>query len=107
MLTALIFQVGPAETHPTGSADVRRLPLIKSLGCLRLRRQQFPTNHKAMTSADSARMRQLRSDDATWLCPTALDRARLLENSRRVSRARSITSAAIGLCLIYAAPAFG
>jgi diguanylate cyclase (GGDEF)-like protein len=52
-------------------------------------------------------MRQLRSDDATWLCPTALDRARLLENSRRVSRARSITSAAIGLCLIYAAPAYG
>jgi diguanylate cyclase (GGDEF)-like protein len=49
----------------------------------------------------------LRSDDATWLCPTALDRARLLENSRRVSRARSITSAAIGLCLIYAAPTYG
>lgn len=43
----------------------------------------------------------------TWLCPGEFDRARLLENSRRISRARSIASLAVALCLIYAAPTYG
>ena len=49
----------------------------------------------------------MRSDTRTWLCPGEFDRVRLLENSRRVSRARSIASAAVGLCLIYVAPTYG
>jgi diguanylate cyclase (GGDEF)-like protein len=46
-------------------------------------------------------------DRHTWLCPGEFDRARLLENSRRVSRARSIASLVVALCLIYAAPKYG
>src|SRR5438309_1349392 len=49
----------------------------------------------------------MRAEGYTWLCPGEQDRARLLENSRRVSRARSIASAAIGLCLVYVAPTYG
>jgi diguanylate cyclase (GGDEF)-like protein len=50
---------------------------------------------------------EVRAGGKTWLCPGEFDRARLLENSRRVSRARAVASAAIGLCLIYAAPRYG
>src|SRR5512142_224540 len=46
-------------------------------------------------------------DRRTWLCPGEFDRARLLENSRRISRARSIASLTVALCLIYAAPPYG
>jgi diguanylate cyclase (GGDEF)-like protein len=50
---------------------------------------------------------EMRNDSPSWLCPCEFDRARLLENSQRVSRARAIASAAIGLCLIYVAPIYG
>ncbi len=43
----------------------------------------------------------------TWLCPSELDRTRLLENSQRVSRARAIASGTIALCLVYVAPTDG
>jgi diguanylate cyclase (GGDEF)-like protein len=44
---------------------------------------------------------------STWLCPTELDRARLLDNSARIRRARTISSLAVGLTLISFVPTFG
>jgi diguanylate cyclase (GGDEF)-like protein len=41
-----------------------------------------------------------------WLCPTELDRARVLDNSTRVRRARSVSAAAIGVALIALLPWF-
>src|SRR3954469_15206882 len=43
----------------------------------------------------------------TWLCPTELDRARLLDNSVRIRRARTITTVAIGITLAAFAPIYG
>jgi len=42
-----------------------------------------------------------------WLCPTELDRARLLDNSARIRRARTITAAAVGLTLASFLPRYG
>jgi diguanylate cyclase (GGDEF)-like protein len=44
---------------------------------------------------------------STWLCPTELDRARLLDNSTRIRRARTISAVAIGGTLILLAPKYG
>jgi diguanylate cyclase (GGDEF)-like protein len=43
----------------------------------------------------------------TWLCPTELDRARVVDNSDRIGRARRIGSIAIGAALLLLAPVFG
>jgi diguanylate cyclase (GGDEF)-like protein len=43
----------------------------------------------------------------TWLCPTEFDRARVLDNSTRVRRARRVAAAAIGVALIALLPWFG
>jgi diguanylate cyclase (GGDEF)-like protein len=45
--------------------------------------------------------------DRSWLCPTEQDRARVVENSDRVRRARRVASAAIGLTLVYGIPHYG
>ena len=42
-----------------------------------------------------------------WLCPTELDRARVLDNSNRVRRARMVGAAAIGIALLATLPWFG
>jgi diguanylate cyclase (GGDEF)-like protein len=44
---------------------------------------------------------------STWLCPSELDRARLLDNSARIRRARTITAVAIAGTLGAFAPAYG
>ena len=44
---------------------------------------------------------------STWLCPTEFDRARVLDNSTRVRRARRVAAAAIGVALIALLPWFG
>ena len=44
---------------------------------------------------------------STWLCPTELDRARLLDNSVRIRRARMISIVAIGATLVAFAPRYG
>jgi diguanylate cyclase (GGDEF)-like protein len=44
---------------------------------------------------------------STWLCPTEFDRARVLDNSTRVRRARIVGAAAIGVALIALLPWFG
>jgi len=44
---------------------------------------------------------------AQWLCPTELDRARMLDSSPRMQRARLITAGAVGVTLIYFAPEYG
>jgi diguanylate cyclase (GGDEF)-like protein len=44
---------------------------------------------------------------STWLCPSELDRARLLDNSARIRRARGITAAAVALTLLSFAPTYG
>src|SRR3954452_12996049 len=44
---------------------------------------------------------------STWLCPSELDRARLLDNSVRIRRARTITAVAIAGTLGAFAPAYG
>jgi diguanylate cyclase (GGDEF)-like protein len=49
----------------------------------------------------------MRSDTGTWLCPHEQWRERLLENSPRIARARSIASAGVGMGLIWAAPTYG
>src|SRR4051794_8643168 len=48
-------------------------------------------------------------DDASrsWLCPTELDRQRVVDTSVRVRRARLLGSAVIGLALIGLAPSLG
>jgi diguanylate cyclase (GGDEF)-like protein len=43
----------------------------------------------------------------TWLCPTDLDRARVVDASGRVRRIRTIGSAAVGAALLGAAPWLG
>ena len=42
-----------------------------------------------------------------WLCPTELDRARVVDNGRRVRRARLVGAAAIGIALIALVPWYG
>jgi diguanylate cyclase (GGDEF)-like protein len=44
---------------------------------------------------------------SNWLCPTEVDRARLLGNSARIARARTITAAAIAVTLASFAPEYG
>jgi diguanylate cyclase (GGDEF)-like protein len=44
---------------------------------------------------------------ARWLCPAELDRARVLDNSTRVRRARTVAAAAIGVALVALLPWFG
>jgi|SRR4051812_7305323 diguanylate cyclase (GGDEF)-like protein len=44
---------------------------------------------------------------STWLCPTELDRARLLDNSVRIRRARTISAAAIAGTLVLFTPQYG
>jgi diguanylate cyclase (GGDEF)-like protein len=44
---------------------------------------------------------------ATWLCPTELDRARLLDNSARIRRARTISTVAIAATLCSFVPRYG
>jgi diguanylate cyclase (GGDEF)-like protein len=46
-------------------------------------------------------------DFSAWLCPTALDRARLLDNSARLRHARLVSAVAIALTLIYFLPTYG
>ncbi len=44
---------------------------------------------------------------ATFLCPTQIDRARMLEGSKAIARARTITGASIGASLVLFAPMYG
>jgi diguanylate cyclase (GGDEF)-like protein len=44
---------------------------------------------------------------SVWLCPTALDRARMLDNSARLRRARGITLVAVAAALVSFAPTYG
>jgi diguanylate cyclase (GGDEF)-like protein len=48
-----------------------------------------------------------RAAGGTWICPRELDRARLRENSKRITRARAFVYASIGISMIYAAPVYG
>jgi diguanylate cyclase (GGDEF)-like protein len=48
-----------------------------------------------------------RASGGTWICPRELDRARLRENSARITRARMVASLSIAVALIYAAPTYG
>jgi hypothetical protein len=43
----------------------------------------------------------------SWLCPTSLDRARVVEASPRVRRARTVSAAAVGVALLALAPHYG
>ncbi|HYY73565.1 MAG TPA: GGDEF domain-containing protein [Solirubrobacterales bacterium] len=52
-------------------------------------------------------MREEMSSLRRWLCPTELDRARVIDNSRRVRRARLVGAAAIGIALIALMPWYG
>lgn len=45
--------------------------------------------------------------NGTWLCPTDFDRARMLDNSARIRRARTIGSLSIAATLIFFGPEFG
>jgi diguanylate cyclase (GGDEF)-like protein len=42
-----------------------------------------------------------------WLCPNEIDRARVVDNSARVIKARNIAQATTGVALVIAAPRFG
>jgi diguanylate cyclase (GGDEF)-like protein len=44
---------------------------------------------------------------SAWLCPTALHRARMLDNSERLRRARGITLVAVAAALVSFAPTYG
>jgi hypothetical protein len=43
----------------------------------------------------------------SWLCPTELDRQRVVDTSVRVRRARLMGSAVIGVALVGLAPSLG
>ncbi|TMM12718.1 MAG: GGDEF domain-containing protein [Actinobacteria bacterium] len=43
----------------------------------------------------------------TWLCRTEMERARVVDNGARVTRARTIAAASVGLSLLLFAPMFG
>jgi diguanylate cyclase (GGDEF)-like protein len=43
----------------------------------------------------------------TWLCPTELDRARVVDNSDRIRRARRLGSLAVGAALLLLVPTYG
>jgi diguanylate cyclase (GGDEF)-like protein len=65
-----------------------------------------------MTISDAARVRQTDLVEEpvagrTWICPRELDRARLRDNSARITRARTVVYLSIGVCMIYAAPVYG
>jgi diguanylate cyclase (GGDEF)-like protein len=47
------------------------------------------------------------SQEGSWLCPTELDRMRLVEANARVRKIRQIGSGAIGLALVIVAPWIG
>jgi diguanylate cyclase (GGDEF)-like protein len=49
----------------------------------------------------------MRRGFSAWLCPTEVDRARLLDNSVRIRRARMISVVAIGATLVSFAPRYG
>jgi diguanylate cyclase (GGDEF)-like protein len=49
----------------------------------------------------------MRTGFSTWLCPTDLDRARLLDNSVRIRRARTISAVAVAGTLASFAPQYG
>ena len=49
----------------------------------------------------------MRAAIGRWLCPNAQDRARVVENSGRIARARSIASVTIGAGVLYVAPTYG
>jgi diguanylate cyclase (GGDEF)-like protein len=49
----------------------------------------------------------MRGEGQTWLCPTEGERARVLENSSRVQRARLVASGVIGVSAIAAVPRYG
>ena len=44
---------------------------------------------------------------ARWLCPSELDRLRLLDSSERIRRARTVGLAAIGIAVVAMAPWLG
>jgi diguanylate cyclase (GGDEF)-like protein len=44
---------------------------------------------------------------AHWLCPSELDRSRMLDSSPRIQRARFITAGAVAAALVYLAPQYG
>ncbi|MGI8573416.1 MAG: diguanylate cyclase [Solirubrobacteraceae bacterium] len=49
----------------------------------------------------------MRGEAQTWLCPTEEERARVLENSARVMRARMVAAGVIGVSAIAAIPTYG
>src|SRR2546421_9900992 len=49
----------------------------------------------------------MRQFGGTWLCPTPMDRQRVVENMGRVRKARLIASIAVGFALIFFAPEYG
>ncbi len=46
-------------------------------------------------------------EEKSWLCPTELDRVRVVEAGERIKRARTIAAAACGIALLAAAPWVG
>ena len=46
-------------------------------------------------------------DNGTWLCPTPMDRTRLLDMEARLSSARAVMYGALGVALIICAPRLG
>jgi diguanylate cyclase (GGDEF)-like protein len=49
----------------------------------------------------------MQRERGTWLCPDPEDRARVIENSGRVARARRLSSLAVAVTLVYLAPTYG
>ena len=46
-------------------------------------------------------------DGGSWLCRSEIERRRVLDNSARVTRARTIASISVGATLLVFAPMFG
>jgi diguanylate cyclase (GGDEF)-like protein len=52
-------------------------------------------------------LREMVQRIAHWLCPSELDRSRMVDSSPRMQRARLITAGAIAAALVYLAPQYG
>src|SRR5579859_7481280 len=106
-LTGTVTHLRIVRKHADGISAVARRP--EWIGM----RRSASVVHRRKAGADygaargvNCRVESMSPPRATWLCPDDQARARVLENSRRVRRARTIASSAVGLAVIYSAPRY-
>src|SRR5256885_17219188 len=67
---------------------------------------QVPS-HRLKASLRNADEAHMDPQGGSWLCRSGIERRRVLDNSARVTRARTIASISVGATLLVFAPMFG